>query len=520
MNSYDQVPYKSHPFRQSHPDRLCVVAQLMGMSPPPVQTARVLELGCASGGNLIPMADQMPQGQFLGIDLSERQIQDGQTQIRNTGLTNVELRHANILEFDPGEGTYDYIICHGVYSWVPEVVQQKILEVCSRGLSPQGVAYISYNTFPGWHMRGMIRDIMRYRAGFFEAPTQKLSQARGLLAFLSESVKSENNPYGMLLANELSAISGADDSYLFHEHLEEINDPIYFHTFAERAESVGLQYLGESDIGTMSLDNFPERVRAMLQSASGNIIETEQYMDFLRNRMFRQTLLCRKEIELDRSLKPNRLIGMQVSSNARPEGPINLRSEERTLFKRGGSTLTTTEPEVKAAFLHLRDAWPQSVPFLELAAIARSQTGNQMVALHTDSLGPATQQMANTLLRCFHTGMVDLHANSPRFTLQVSDRPQASVLARTQAEKGSHVTDRKHGGVQLDDFQRQLLILLDGTLDHSQLRTRMAQRVEQGTLLLHSDGQRITTVDAATPVIDRVLAPCLDSLAKLGLLVE
>ncbi len=340
-----------------------------GMSPPPVQTARVLELGCASGGNLIPMADQMPQGQFLGIDLSERQIEDGQAQIRSTGLTNVELRHANILEFDPGEGTYDYIICHGVYSWVPEVVQQKILEVCSRGLSPQGVAYISYNTFPGWHMRGMIRDIMRYRAGFFEAPTQKLSQARGLLSFLSESVKSENNPYGMLLANELSAISGADDSYLFHEHLEEINDPIYFHTFAERAESVGLQYLGESDIGTMSLDNFPERVRAMLQSVSGNIIESEQYMDFLRNRMFRQTLLCRKEIELDRSLKPNRLIGMQVSSNARPEGPINLRSGERTLFKRGGSTLTTTEPEVKAAFLHLRTPgpnrsrswnWPQS----------------------------------------------------------------------------------------------------------------------------------------------------------------
>lgn len=170
--SYDRVPYKSHPFRQSHPDRLAVIATLHGMSPPPIERARVLELGCASGGNLLPIADQFPEGTFLGLDLSSRQIQDGQRLIERAGLKNVELRHQDILTFDAPPESFDYILCHGVFSWVPDAVQRKILDICGKCLSPNGVAYVSYNTYPGWHMRGMVRDIMRYRAQFFDKPEQ------------------------------------------------------------------------------------------------------------------------------------------------------------------------------------------------------------------------------------------------------------------------------------------------------------------------------------------------------------
>ncbi len=116
--SYDRVPYKSHPFRQSHPDRLAVIATLHGMSPPPIERARVLELGCASGGNLLPIADQFPEGMFLGLDLSSRQIQDGQRLIERAGLKNVELRHQDILAFDAPPESFDDILCHGVFSWV------------------------------------------------------------------------------------------------------------------------------------------------------------------------------------------------------------------------------------------------------------------------------------------------------------------------------------------------------------------------------------------------------------------
>ena len=152
------------------------------------------------------------------------------------------------------------------------------MEQAAQGLTQR----FERNAF-GWRMRGMIRDIMRYRAQFFEAPEEKLNQARGLLTFLSNSVKSENNPYGMMLRSELESIVHSDDSYLLHEHLEDINEPVYFHTFAERASRAGLQYLGEADFGVMSVENFPEHIQGMLQSVSRDTVELEQYMDFLRN---------------------------------------------------------------------------------------------------------------------------------------------------------------------------------------------------------------------------------------------
>src|SRR5262245_13581209 len=74
--SRDSVPYESHPYVQTHPSRLFVVGTLFGTRPTPVQRCRVLELGCAAGGNLIPMADALPESEFIGIDASERAIED------------------------------------------------------------------------------------------------------------------------------------------------------------------------------------------------------------------------------------------------------------------------------------------------------------------------------------------------------------------------------------------------------------------------------------------------------------
>src|SRR5262245_31623646 len=169
--SYDEVPYESLPFAQTHPDRLDTVATLFGMRPAGADRCRVLELGCAAGGNLIPMALSLPQSRFLGIDQSARQIADGQKIVEALGLTNVELKQLSITDVDAGFGAFDYIVCHGVYSWVPATVQDKILEVCATNLAPQGVAYVSYNTYPGWHMRGMLRNIMCYHARRFDDPS-------------------------------------------------------------------------------------------------------------------------------------------------------------------------------------------------------------------------------------------------------------------------------------------------------------------------------------------------------------
>jgi SAM-dependent methyltransferase len=184
-NSYDEVPYDSNPFQQTHPSRLFTIGTLFGLRPAPVQRCRVLELACAGGGNLMPMADYLPDSEFVGIDLSAKQIADGQAIAAQLGLKNLTLRQANILDVDASYGSFDYIIAHGVFSWVPGAVRQKILDICSQRLNPNGIAYVSFNTYPGWHMRGMIRDMMRYHSGRFNQPQERVRQARALLDFLA-----------------------------------------------------------------------------------------------------------------------------------------------------------------------------------------------------------------------------------------------------------------------------------------------------------------------------------------------
>lgn len=518
-NSYDQVPYNSHPFPQTHPDRLATIGSLFGINPPSIATCRVLELGCASGGNLLPLADQFPEGQFIGIDASSRQIASGQQTLKRCGLKNVELRHQDILEFTDNRH-FDYIICHGVYSWVPERVQKKILQICRDYLAPNGIAYVSYNTFPGWHMRGMIRDVMRYRAQSFNDPRQKLNQARGLLTFLSSSVASENSAYGMLLKQELEVISHADDSYLLHDHLEDINAPIYFHQFAEQAAATGLQYLGEADYGVMSVENFPEQIQGMLQSVSRDTIEIEQYMDFLRNRAFRQTLLVKKECHFDRTPDPRSLLRLRVSSPAKAESEeVNIQSAEQVVFHRGSSILRTTDPVVKAAMVHLRRVWPQSVAFGELASLARSIAFNQPATVDTHVLSPIAEALARTLIRCFATRTVDLHFASPPFVTAISEYPKASPLTRLQATQDGSLTNRLHESVRLDDLQRRIITQCDGTQSHSDLINMLCQMSSRGDLTLHHNGMRVTDTATLERLSSDMVQDSLRVLANCALLV-
>ena len=243
--SYEELPYDGQAFSVTHPDALAVAASLRGMSPAPVETCRILELGCANGGNLIPMAYSLPSSRCVGIDLSPRQITDGQAVVDALGLRNVTLRAMSILDVGPDFGEFDYIICHGVFSWVPRVVQDKILEICKQNLALNGVAYVSYNTYPGWHFRGMIREMMNFHVQPFGTVQERVQHSR---AFLNLMVKIWNHrdpdsTFGRVLKEEAEELEKERDSYVFHEHLEDFNEPLYFQEFIARAESYGLQYL-------------------------------------------------------------------------------------------------------------------------------------------------------------------------------------------------------------------------------------------------------------------------------------
>jgi methyltransferase-like protein/trans-aconitate methyltransferase len=507
--TYDLVPYESRPYPQAHPDRLATVATLFGARPTQPERCMVLELGCASGGNLIPMAVELPESSLLGLDASARQIDDGRRTIEAVGLSNVELRHADIHETS-ALGTFDYIVCHGVFSWVPAGVRDRILDICAENLAPDGVAYISYNTYPGWHFRGMVREMMRYHAARFDDPATRVRQAAALLDFVASSAAAKEGPYGQLLNEELQLLRRVSGSYLFHEHLEDTNEPLYFHRFVEQAASRGLQYLGEAEVSSMAAYRFPEEVRETLRRISSDWIQAEQYLDFLRNRTFRQTLLCHGDVELDRSVDVARLRDLHVAAAVRPAPPSEGGDADvAAVFRgRGNQEISTRHPQLSAALGLLAETWPGALPFAELCAAAGAGDSGDEGAL------------AAQLLRLYVSGgPIELHSTAPVFVRTVSDRPQASPLARHQAVESNIVTNLRHERVQLSDLERFTIRLLDGSVERAAVAARLEGAIRGRELVPIRDGAELGGDVNTAAIAGRAATAALERAAASALLV-
>jgi methyltransferase-like protein/cyclopropane fatty-acyl-phospholipid synthase-like methyltransferase len=519
-SSYDELPYESRPFPQSHPDRLATLGRLFGMSPAPVTRCRVLELGCASGGNLIPMAYHLPGSEFVGIDLSGRQVAMGHEAIEDLGLKNIRIEHASVMHVDSSWGLFDYIICHGVYSWVTDEVQDKILTIASENLAPQGIAYVSYNTYPGWHMREMIRHMMLYHSNQFQQTQERIDQARALVDFLAESVPAEDDPYGLLLQTELDNIRRSTDSYLFHDHMEVVNAPVYFYQFAERADRHGLQYLSEANFATVLTSGFPDEVAETLDRISDDVIRNEQYMDFVRNRMFRQTLLCRKGISLKRGLGGEDVSGLLVASEARPDTEqVDLAPGVKHSFEApGGLPVQTEFPLTKAALVVLWEHWPRAIDMNTLFQEANRRLSNPPDHRKAQ-IQKSRRVLADDLLHCYAANAVEFHTWQADFVIEVSDRPRASRLASYMAGKEQFAVNQRHLGVHLDPVALELVSLLDGTRDRASLIKHLSELVEKGMLVVNEKGDSSEGAEKAKADLSEAVEEGLPKLAANALLV-
>ena len=540
--SYDEVPYPSTSHIFTHPDNLATAAILLGLTPPPISHCRVLELGCASGGNLIPIALSLPHSTCVGLDASAVQIAEGQRAVAVVGLSNVTLKHMDLLEVTAELGQFDYIIAHGIFSWVPEPVRDKILRICRENLAPNGIAYISYNTYPGWHMLGATREMMLYHTRQVSEPQLRITQARELLKFLSQALTAtgENSKsaitraYAEFLKSELEHIEPSTDSYVFHEELEEINDPLYFHEFAAWAGRHQLQYLSEANFSDVFLNDFPPQCTSDLLKMARNLIELEQYMDFLRNRTFRKTLLVQAEAEISRQLRPERIQQLYAASHAQSTAPTpDVRSIAVEEFATPeGLKFATDHPVTKAALLHLNDVWPRAVLFEELLNHAYARLGQAAPdsATHMQD----TLVLSANLLKGFaySSRLIDLHVHAPQFVAQVSARPTASPWARYLAQSGPEVTNLCHMRVELKGIAQYLLSHLDGTCDRAALLDGLEKSVASGLLILHEssaapenpnapDAAHNATPDAADlrKILAEELEEALQGLARVALLI-
>ena len=295
---YSELGYKSMPFPYTTPATLEAYAALVGVSAPNPKTARVLELGATYGGNIISQALFNPDATFVGIELSQEQVEKGNEVIVNAGLTNVSLIQSDIASIGSEIGTFDYIIAHGVYSWVDDGVKDALLRLIDEHLAEDGIAYISYNTYPGWHTMDEVRQLMMFsnrdKAQFNHKEKvlhgKTVGSIVGSQILKYDNLKERNSKF----LGALRSVMQKDEYYVGHDHLEPNNDPVYFYQFNDHLEAHNLAYLCDADLTLSMVRSFDTDIADTLDKlALNDHVAQEQYLDFMLDTTFRKSIICK-----------------------------------------------------------------------------------------------------------------------------------------------------------------------------------------------------------------------------------
>jgi SAM-dependent methyltransferase len=433
--SYDEIPYANLPFTQALPRGHATIAMLHGLEPPDPRTARVLELGCGAGAHLIGVAAAHPEVRAVGVDLAPTAIETARADTAAAGLENVRFDVADVLALTDGQlGEFDYVIVHGLYAWAAEPLREAVLEACRAHLAPDGIAYVSYNSHPGGHLREMLREMAQFHARGLQDPRERAARARGLFDLLDRFGEAGGPTfYAGVLGEEVHALTEAPEPMLVHDLLAATFVPVWFSDFATAAARHGLAYVGDAIPGASREAPWTDAVEAFVAEGAGDDrIAREQYFDLFVLRRFRHSLLCRE--------------------GHAPSVRVDPAAVPRLLVTPDGDTAGLGEP-LRAA---LEGAGPlRPLAFAELL----SRTGS------------SEEELASQLVDAFDGGDVEFHAVPPPAAAEPGERPRASALARSQAKPGAVVTTLLNQIVRVTDEPTSVLLrLLDGTRDRDAIR--------------------------------------------------
>jgi len=472
LASYDELPYDSLPLPETQPDFLAAMAKLHGFDAPDPGRARILELGCAQGGNLIPLAWRWPGSDCVGVELSRVQAEAGAAFIQALGLSNVRILHGDLAALPDDLGEFDYLIAHGVFSWVPPAVQRALLEVCRRHLSPHGIAYISFNVAAGWQALQPLRAALIERTSADLPAPQRHRQALSVL----DALQAEwSDPF---LLKEIAYLKTAAPSYLFHEYLAEFNAPMPFAEFARQLDAHGLRYVGEAG-PRRAVVELEDAWGLIPESMAGRWLDAEAALDDALAIRFRRALIARDDAPCAQPPQADALRGLSFYSDLRSDEEIDLEAPvEQRFLNPAGNSFFVTLPAMKAAAMALSAAYPGALDYTALLSAAAQ------VLVQYD----ASPQWDEAEFRAALFQLVLLHGVMPTVAagavaVEPGERPCAHALARLQANSpGWVVSGARHVAMDLDPPGRMLLGLLDGSRTADELAAQMQAMLAQSGL--------------------------------------
>jgi len=452
------------------------MAILHGLSPAPVDRCRVLEVACGDGANLIPMAYAIPGSEFVGFDLAQLPIERGQARIGELGLKNVRLFVGDLLEVGEELGSFDYIIAHGLYAWAPDNVRDRLLELGGALLSGNGVAFVSYNAKPGGYLRTMLRDMMLFGTNSIDDPIQRVAEGFRFLRFVAGS-RPKDDVYRQLIESQLVGMEKRAAAVTSHDELSSNYQPASFFEFVAHAQRHGLAYLCEASLPPPTDPGYSAEIHSALENVGGgDLLRQEQLLDFVRMRMYRETLLCKAGRALRRDFPAEYLRRLLFASQATPV-PGEAPGSTAFVLPGGVVKMESNHPAVTALLLELGRAWPRALCF---EALEPHLAAN---GLTLDGQGAAL------LIRLAIAKIIEFRTWNAPLASAIPERPRASACSRQEAVAHALVTSLLHRTVGLEDEKlRNLLRLLDGTRNRAELLAAMQVEFPDSPLVELEEG--------------------------------
>ena len=230
--------------------------------------------------------------------MTAEQVRKGNEIIEKIGLTNIKLIEKNILDVNEDFGKFDYIIVHGVFSWVPENVKDKIIKICNENLNEEGIAYISYNTYPGWKEPDKIREMMIYANKYFPEISlgDKNQRGKAFISIVAEQMKLYEDIVEKKgdFIKQIEELLEMQDYYVAHEYLESFNHPLYLNEFVDLIKKENLQYVSDVALRLSIISTYnQDTVNKLQQLSQGDHVIKEQCLDFILDTKFRRSLICK-----------------------------------------------------------------------------------------------------------------------------------------------------------------------------------------------------------------------------------
>ena len=287
-----ETSYLSHYYKDLSPIHLSFIAAINNCNPPDINNDfTYCELGCGCGKTTNTIAATHQNAQCVGIDFNEKHIQIAKKESYN--LKNIQFINKTFSQsLDEDLPQFDFIVMHGVWSWVTKSVRADIMKFVEKFLKPKGLFYISYNAMPGWAQMQPFAKMMSLYAENIEGSLEE--KAKSALLYLSylrtnKSDFFETSPNAQMYLNLLE---NSDTRYVIHELFNEILAPEYFCDVNAEMQKIQLEFIGDCVAINNYTFNLPKAFQELLETTNDRIkIETNK--SIIRNDKFRKDLYCK-----------------------------------------------------------------------------------------------------------------------------------------------------------------------------------------------------------------------------------